>query len=668
MSGYSPKLPANPGIDSTVPASERYRILGRIASGGMAEIYLARMMTSAGTEREVVLKRLMPELQSDHEFIQMFYDEARIASNMRHPNIVQIYELGELDGSLFISMEVLRGTNLRDLLARLHRRGERLPIAYGVKIASGALEALSYAHRFTDSNGRLLNVVHRDVSPQNIIVTYDGSVKLVDFGVAKAEGRLHQTRAGLIKGKFAYMSPEQIGGGRVDGRSDQFALAEVFYELFLKRHPFYAESDMEVLRAILDADPMHPSMIEPGFPPEVGAILMRALRKNPSERFPTAAAMNDAFEAYLQQQRTPVTTIMLGRFARDLFADRIEMEQRARERGDERMLIESMAAGRAEPISMPKRRTHSHSRPAAVATEEREAKYLHAQKSGKREAVEIARAASGSETPASGGTPPFIAHSGYTDPGVRRKRFQSQVRRLFDDPAEPTPSKSRGGLPEGQSAASAPGSLEFMSEEATDAGEMPTMLGGINVKDLDELRREELARKKHGLDDAPTIPPPAADPSGDTPKRNVQHTPRGDRTIENGRRGPRSGGHAPAPRSRPSHDVVSPSDRWGLLLFVAGLGALVGAIVYAVILYTGSQTPLMRLEVRSTPAGASIVFDGTDTAAETPTVFQNIASNREHTLELRLEGYEPHTRKLPPAPEIGELIVNWTFKPVSGPN
>jgi serine/threonine protein kinase len=144
----------------------------------------------------------------------MFHDEARIASQMRHPSIVQIFELGELDGSLFISMELLRGVNLRDLLARLMRRRVELPLPLAIRIACGALEALTYAHEFTDASGRLLNVVHRDVSPQNIIVTYDGGVKLVDFGVAKAEGRLHQTRAGLIKGKFAYMSPEQSSRSR----------------------------------------------------------------------------------------------------------------------------------------------------------------------------------------------------------------------------------------------------------------------------------------------------------------------------------------------------------------------------------------------------------------------------------------------------------------------
>ena len=149
----------------------------------------------------------------------MFKDEARIAARLNHPNIVKIFELGELDGSLFIAMELLRGINLRDLLARLYAIHKPLPLQLAVRIACEALGALGYAHDFRDSKGQRLNVVHRDVSPQNIIVTYEGVVKLVDFGVAKAEGRLHQTKAGLVKGKFAYMAPEQITGGKTSGSS-----------------------------------------------------------------------------------------------------------------------------------------------------------------------------------------------------------------------------------------------------------------------------------------------------------------------------------------------------------------------------------------------------------------------------------------------------------------
>jgi serine/threonine protein kinase len=647
MSGFS--LKPNAGIDSSRPAAERYKILGRIASGGMAEIYLARMMTTAGVEREVVLKRLMPELQSDHEFVQMFYDEARIASQMRHPNIVQIYELGELDGSLFISMELLRGVNLRDLLARVHEQEQTIPVALGVRIMCGACEALAYAHRFTDPNGRLLNVVHRDVSPQNIIVTFDGTVKLVDFGVAKAEGRLHQTRAGLIKGKFAYMSPEQISGGKVDGRSDIFALGEVFYELLLKRHPFYASTDMDVLRAILDVDPPHPVSLEQTFPPELGSILMRSLKKNPGDRYTNASAMHDALEMFLQEQRTPATTIMLGRFARELFSDRVETEQRARESGDDDLLIEAMTAGRADGMPAPRKK----SAPRLSEPEEHNgALLLPSSVSGQRDqVVEIAK--SESHDPAEEGSPAFIAHSGYTDPGVRKKHFQSQVRKLFEDPAE----------------VSAPN-----VQALEDANEMPTMLGNYTIEQLQEMQAQQQVQrvevKKPKTRDDLAIVEPAKQSSGPMVRRSPQSgsvpvlSPSKDKPIS------RPNNFPVTPRSRTvlqgGESAEPRSDRWGLLLFVAGLGALLGAIVYAAVLYTGAHNPVMRLVVSSTPTGAMIILNGAETGVQTPQIFQNIPSDRETTLELRLPGYEPYIRKLPPAPELGELIIDWRFKPLPG--
>jgi serine/threonine-protein kinase len=642
VSGQSPKV-AVAGVDTSKPAAERYRIVGRIASGGMAEIYLARMLTTSGQEREVVLKRLMPELQGDHEFVQMFHDEARIASQMRHPNIVQIFELGELDGSLFISMELLRGINLRDLLARLHRQGDKIPIPLAVRIACGALEALSYAHRFTDSGGRLLNVVHRDVSPQNIIVTYEGMVKLVDFGVAKAEGRLHQTRAGLIKGKFAYMSPEQISGGKVDGRSDLFALAEVFYELMLLRHPFFAKSDMEVLRSILDLDPPHPSQIDGEFPPELGAILIRALRKSSGDRYANAAMMHDALENFLQQQRAPVTTIMLGRYVRELFDDRVEMEQRARESGDERLLIEAMAAGKAE-LPTPKKRGPSRSR--IEASKAKESYLMPAAKSSRNQVVEIARSPSSDiEDPAERGAPAFIAHSGYTDPGTHKRRFRSQVRQLFNVPSAPT--EAAGQVRE-RDRATDRDTPSIVGTEL-DAGELPTVLGHVDDDAFKDIREARVQRDRTDT----TAPKPTSQP-----KRPIQAPSSGPTQKPISSRG----------RTVIKPDVADPPssvlpDRWGLMLFVGGLGALIGAIAYAIVLYASAQSPVMRIEVRSTPVGASILFDGVDTAAQTPTVFQNVDSSKEHTIELRLQGYEPHTRVLPPSPELGELIVNWSFKP-----
>ncbi len=644
--------PAAAGVDPSIPPEERYEIVGRIASGGMAEIYLARMQTANGQYRECALKRLMPELQSDQEFVQMFYDEANIASQLTHPNVVDIFELGELDGSLFISMELLRGVNLRDLLAHLHARNETIPIPIACRIACNALDALDYAHRFTDANGRRLNVVHRDVSPQNIIVTFDGTVKLVDFGVAKAEGRLHQTRAGLIKGKFAYMSPEQVSGGAVDGRSDIFALAEVFYEMLLKQHPFYAKSDMEVLRAILDKDPPHPSAIDGNFPPELGEIFVRAMRKAPGDRFGSAGQMQEAMEQFLQKNRTPATVTMLGQFLGELYGDRIEQERRARESGDEDALIDALTAGQAEAAPAPPAPEPSSS--AHVMRDELGDDFpteLPSDYGPRDRVVEVSREPQQVQDPAEAGAPAFLAHSGYSNPGTNpRDRFSSQVRGLFDD--EP---------------ADAPHHPVDMAVD--DEGEMPTMLGTLSVDEMEELRRSGQAVRNsynpgvsvgppqpaartsdHGISVGPVDPAlrpqprvtaarmPNAQPSGyPTPQPNPYPTsnPKGVVT----------------PRSRTVVATEPPpkSDRLGLVFFVAGLGALVGAIAYAGWLYTSNKSTVTALELNTTPPGAVILLDGADTGARTPRSFRNVPSDREHEIEFRLEGHAPCTRKVAPS-------------------
>jgi serine/threonine protein kinase len=344
MKPFSPR-PRSHGIDTGRAPQERYRILGRIAAGGMAEIYLGRMVTRSGGWRECVLKRLMPDLQADQEFVQMFYDEARIASEMNHPNIVQIYELGELDGSMFIAMELIRGVNLKELYERAQHENKPIPLPLILRLACGALDALAYAHAFADSEGVPQNIVHRDVSPQNILVTYQGEVKLVDFGVAKAENRIHQTRQGLVKGKFAYMAPEQINGEKVDGRSDLFALAEVLYQFLLHRHPFYAESDAAVLQAVLESRAVVPTSIDPKFPPQLSAILMRAMQRKPENRYADAAAMKEALEAYTLDRARPPTAETLGRYVRELFADRLQLEEQARTSDNDDLLVEALRVG-----------------------------------------------------------------------------------------------------------------------------------------------------------------------------------------------------------------------------------------------------------------------------------------------------------------------------------
>jgi len=197
-----------------------YLLLERIAVGGMAEVFVAKAFGVEGFERLLAIKKILPTMGEDAEFIHMFVDEARIAVQLSHANIVQVLELGKYDENLYIAMEYISGRDLRQLVARFRKREQSVPVPQACLIVAEVCEALDYAHRKRDAQGRPLGIVHRDVSPQNVLVSFEGEVKLIDFGIAKAESRLQKTQSGILKGKFSYMSPEQVKGQPIDGRSD----------------------------------------------------------------------------------------------------------------------------------------------------------------------------------------------------------------------------------------------------------------------------------------------------------------------------------------------------------------------------------------------------------------------------------------------------------------
>ncbi|MEE2904504.1 MAG: serine/threonine-protein kinase [Myxococcota bacterium] len=646
-----------PLFDSSIPPEERYDIIGRIASGGMAEIYLAKMLTTAGVEREVVLKRLLPELQSDHEFVQMFHDEARIASQLHHPNVVQIFELGELDGSLFISMEHLRGVNLRDLLARLHHDSRKLPTELACRICCGALRGLGYGHEFTDENGRRQNIIHRDVSPQNIIVTYDGIVKMVDFGVAKAEGKLHQTRAGLVKGKFAYMSPEQVHGRGLDGRSDTFALAEVTYELLLHRHPFFAQSDMEVLNLILNSDPPHPTSLDQNFPPQLADILLKALRKDPGRRFADAREFEDSIEQFLISNRTPATDVSLARFVRELFNDRMSLEQKARETGDEDLLVKAMTVGRAErweitgtalpqqdPVPQP-----------YVASDYINEDPTNDQFSS-RELIERANN-------------PIVAAEP-VDPFVSDREF-------VQEPEDPSEARTMmGTFSESELAEIRQAGQSLQNVVVSSVEEEPTRESEVNDEDptLFGTRRDELKQ---------TAPVAAATPAKGASNSQSQERDRGNARPISMPIGRPVGSIPPPPASAPPARKPKPSitpppnkrassvkaqrkDQLGIWLFVFGLGALIGALVYAGILIYGNSSSL-HLVIRSEPKGAEIWLDGIDTGLTTPGEMSDISADKSTRIELKHSGYKTYVRIIEPDPDNrGEpYVINKILEPTA---
>jgi serine/threonine-protein kinase len=302
----------------------RYEVISHLATGGMAQIYLARQTGLGAFERHVVLKTILRERASDQRFITMFLDEAKLAATLNHHNIAQVFEVDQADGAYFMAMEYVHGENARAILETTLRRGWTIPLELAVMIVSGAAAGLHHAHERKGKNGQPLNIVHRDVSPANIMVGYDGSVKVLDFGIAKAEERATKTVGGTIKGKYGYMSPEQCKGKPIDRRSDIFALGICLYELTTLRRAFKGNDDFETMKRIVAGDVILPSVAVPGYPRELEAIVLTAMANDPNARFQTAAEMIEALDAFAQRAKLVGSNTAMGRFMTQLFGSRKE--------------------------------------------------------------------------------------------------------------------------------------------------------------------------------------------------------------------------------------------------------------------------------------------------------------------------------------------------------
>jgi len=281
-----------------VPRIGKYVLLAKIATGGMAEIFLARTEGPAGFEKLLVIKRILSHYAQDEQFVEMFLDEARIAARLDHPNIVQIYDMGQVDRNFFIAMEYLPGAAFSDLVLDAIQNRRRLDQYFCAALIAQVCDGLQFAHTACLPDGTPMQVVHRDINPRNLVVTFSGTVKIVDFGVAKAKGRMTSTHAGGIKGTFPYMSPEQCRGEEIDHRSDLFSLGTVFYELMAQKRLFKRSSEMAILKAITQED--IPSLRDerPDLDPNVERIIERALNKDCELRYQNARDMQrDLFTA-----------------------------------------------------------------------------------------------------------------------------------------------------------------------------------------------------------------------------------------------------------------------------------------------------------------------------------------------------------------------------------
>ena len=295
----------------------QYTLGKRLARGGMAEVFLARQRGVEGFDRRVAVKRILPHLADSAEFIRMFLDEARYAARLSHPNIVHIYELGQADATYFIAMEFVDGVHTGQLIR--HAAGETIPPVLVARIAADAAGALAYAHRLEDADGRPLGLVHRDVSPQNVMISFDGVVKLVDFGIAKAASSADETQPGIVKGKYAYMSPEQTMRKPLDGRSDVFSLGVVMWEMLAGRNIVDRGNIVEAMKVMRDARFPRIEQVAPHVPPPLAAAVGWALSKNRDDR-PGAAQLQAALEEFIKQSPVLATPLQLADWIRPRFA------------------------------------------------------------------------------------------------------------------------------------------------------------------------------------------------------------------------------------------------------------------------------------------------------------------------------------------------------------
>ncbi len=298
-----------------------YQLLKRIAVGGMAEVFKGKRSGVEGFEKIVALKRILPHLSDNKEFVDMFIAEAKMVAGLSHPNIVQIFDLGRIEKSYYIAMEYIHGCDLRTIQKRAADRGLRMPLDLAVHIVAKVASALEFAHRKKDDKGRPMMIVHRDVSPQNIMISFDGEVKLTDFGIAKAATKATITDVGALRGKLLYMSPEQAWGKSLDRRSDLFSLGIVFYEMITEQKPFLGNSEMSILETVRECQIKPPSAVNSRVPERLEKIAMAALAKDPDHRYQDAGEMVRDLERFLLE-RQPPTPAQLARFLELLFDER----------------------------------------------------------------------------------------------------------------------------------------------------------------------------------------------------------------------------------------------------------------------------------------------------------------------------------------------------------
>ncbi|MAQ14481.1 MAG: hypothetical protein CMN30_06755 [Sandaracinus sp.] len=328
----------------------KYTLLRRLAVGGMAELYLALQKSVAGFEKLIVVKRILPNLATDRTFVEMLLAEARIAATLTHPNIAQVYDVGVAEGDYFIAMEHVHGEDLRSIVRQMRQKEVRsFPLEHTLAIVMGCCKGLAYAHDRRDLDGEPLEIVHRDISPQNVLVTFTGDVKVVDFGIAKARSSAEEEE-GQLKGKVPYMSPEQAQGLPLDARSDIFSLGVMLFELCTGKRLFKGADERETLQRIVSGGYPRPTQVNPNLSPRLEAIIERALMVDRDTRYPNAREMLAELESYIRDERLAVSALSLGEWMQSLFDEKLAQQKQMLQEG--RQLAEVLAAEAQDDASI----------------------------------------------------------------------------------------------------------------------------------------------------------------------------------------------------------------------------------------------------------------------------------------------------------------------------
>ena len=304
----------------------KYTLIKKLATGGMAEVFLARADGPMGFAKKCVVKRILPHFNDDPRFIEMFLGEARLAAELNHPNLVQIFDFGQHEGQYFLAMEYIDGANLRVLNQATRKLSGPMSLPLAARLIYLAAEGLHFAHELRNEQGEFLNLVHRDISPDNILVARNGSVKVVDFGIAKASTQPHLTKSGMIKGKMAYMPPEQLAREPLDRRADLFALGICFYELVTGGMPFDATSEVSIIQAIMSQKPLEkPTVYRPDCPPDLEAIVNKCLEKDRTVRYASCRELQADLEAFIKRSGETVGTREVANLVETVFANEADV-------------------------------------------------------------------------------------------------------------------------------------------------------------------------------------------------------------------------------------------------------------------------------------------------------------------------------------------------------